>query len=325
MRIIRLSGLIAAGAATLLLACAKSPEGVGFDIDTGRFSVHANGATRGELLDQLAKVAQIEVRPQPPRDERLTISADDLDVDELLARIMPADMRYVARRGAREIASKAPGVDRRKAGAAEAAAPGLTTKGKGSATPREGALKAAADSKLGEAPPRAAGPQFKAEARTMVVSEKNEPKKPLPTRTPRATLRVTLLFEQGKAPQVLAAQNIEGGPPVERFVRGPFLFLLTSAEGRILQFGSFEDPLEEHSYLQEGQHSTGQAQSGITGISLDNTKLAGASLQIIDAREVTLPRELTEDAVRGVMQRAKPIATINATQLLRASQRESAK
>ncbi|HEV7608631.1 MAG TPA: hypothetical protein VGO61_14900 [Steroidobacteraceae bacterium] len=324
MRITRLSGLIAAGAATLLIGCAKPPEGVGFDTESGRFSVHANGVTRGELLDQLAKVAQVEVRPQPPRDERLTISADDLDVDELLARIMPADMRYIARRGAREIASKAPAADARKDGAAEAVSPELTAKGKGGATAREGAQKAAAESKLGEAPARAAGPMFKAEARTMVASEKNEPKKPLPTRIPRATLRVTLLFELGKAPKVLSAQNIEGGPPVERFVRGPFLFLLTGADGGIVQFGSFEDPLEEHSYLQEGRHSVGRAQSGIAGISLDNSKLSAANLQIIDAREVALPRELTEEAVRSIMQRAKPIATIKAAQLLRASQQESA-
>jgi hypothetical protein len=319
-----LAGWIAALTAAWLAGCAaqtpQPPNGVGFNEETGRFSVHASGVSRGELLDQLARVAQVEVRPQPPRDERLTVSADDLDLDELLGRLMPADWRYIARRGNREIASKTPGAGVRKDGATAAALPGLTPKGKGGALARAGTLKAAADSKLGDAPTRAAGPMIKADARTLLASEKNEPKKPLPTRTPRATLRVTLLFELGKAPKVLAAQNIEGGPPVERFVRGPFLFLLVGADGRVLQFGSFEDPLEQHSYLKEGQHSTGRAQSGITGISLDNTRLEAASLQIIDAREVTLPRELSEEVVRGVMQRTKPIAVIPATQLLRASQ-----
>jgi hypothetical protein len=314
--------------AAWLAGCAaqtpQAPEGVGFNSETGRFSVRANGVPRGELLDQLAKVAQIEVRPQPPRDERLTISADDLDLDELLARIMPADLHYMARRGEREIASKAPGTNARKEGGMAAMAPGLTPKGKGGANARAGTLKAAADTKLGDAPARAAGPTIKADARTLIASEKNEPKIPLPTRIPRATLRVTLLFELGKPPKVLAAQNIEGGPPVERFVRGPFLFVLVGADGRVLQYGSFEDPLEEHSYLKEGQHSTGRARSGITGISLDNTKLAAASLQIIDAREITLPRELTEEVARSVMQRAKPVAVIPAAQLLRATQQESA-
>ena len=135
---------------------------------------------------------------------------------------------------------------------------------------------------------------------------------------------MTLLFELGKEPKVLSARNIEGGPPVERFVRGPFLFLLMGADGQILQFGSFEDPLEEHSYLEDGTHTQGRAKSGITGISLDNSKLRAASLQIIDAREVTLPRELNEEVVRDLMQRAKPMAIIPATQLLRAAQQESA-
>lgn len=318
----------AACTAVLLMSCATQapppPDGVSFNADTGRFSVRATAVPRGVLLDQLIKVAQVEVRPQPPRDEPLTLSADGLDLDELLARLMPADFRYVTRRGQLEIASKTPGAGARKEGATAAVAPGLAPKGKGGARVRTGTLKAAAETKPGEAPPQPAGRKVKADASTLVVSEKNEPKKPLPTRVPRQTLRVTLLFELGKEPKVLSAQNIEGGPPVERFVRGPFLFLVVGADGRLLQFGSFEDPLEEHSYLEDGTHTQGRAKSGIAGISLDNTKLTAASLQIIDAREITLPRELTEEVVRGAMQRAKPLAIIPAAQLLRATQQESA-
>ena len=316
--------------AVLLASCAtqspQTPDGVSFNAETGRFAVRATGVPRGELLDQLAKVAQIEVRPQPPRGEPLTISADGLDLDELLARIMPADARYIARRGQLELASKVPGVSARKEGAEATVAPGLNAKGRGGAATRTGSgtLKVAADSKLAEAPSRPAGPGIKAPSATLVASEKNEPKKPLPTRIPRQILRVTLLFELGKEPKVLSAQNIEGGPPEERFVRGPFLFLLMGADGQILQFGSFEDPLEEHSYLEDGTHTQGRAKSGITGISLDNSKLQAAALQIIDAREVTLPRELNEEVLRGLMQRTKPLAIIPATQLLRAAQQESA-
>jgi hypothetical protein len=91
-----------------------------------------------------------------------------------------------------------------------------------------------------------------------------------------------------------------------------------------VEYGSFEDPLEEHSYLESGRHSVGRAQSGIVGISLDNTKLEAATLQIIDARDYPLPAELTEETVRGVMQRSKAITTIPAIQLLRATQQESA-
>jgi len=310
--------------ALLLTACAtQAPPGIGYDNDSGLFSVHAQGVSRGALLDQLAKVAHIEVRPQPARDETLTLDADGLDLDELLARLMPGDMHYIARRGDRELVSKVPGGGQPKQGPEFHAAPDLLPKGKGHAA-IEGPRKAAADAPENTSPVRAAGPNFKADVRTLMVSEKNEPKKPLAARVPSGILRVTLLFEQGSAPKVLAAQNIEGGPPMEHLVRGPFLFLLRGADGGILQYGSFEDPLEEHSYLEQGEHSIGRAKSGIAGISLDNSKLAGARLEVIDARGLTLPRELNDESVRAVVERSKPVVTIPASQLQRATRQESA-
>jgi hypothetical protein len=157
-----------------------------------------------------------------------------------------------------------------------------------------------------------------------MVKEGNGPKQPLPTRVPRQSLRVTLLFEQGSAPRVLAVQAIEGGPPVDTFVRGPFLFLLTDASGAPVQFGSFEDPLEEHSYLESGEHSSGRAKSGITGISLAADKAAAATLQIIDARELTLPRELDAESIRGLVAHTKPIYTVRGEQLTRLVRQEKA-
>ena len=297
-----------------------------FNAETGRFAVHATGVPRGELLDQLAKVAQIEVRPQPPRGEPLTISADGLDLDELLARIMPADARYIARRGQLELASKVPA----------SGAQGRRRGYRGTGPKRQGQRRRGDAYGIGNA--QGGGRQQACRGALSTRRPRHQGSPPLPwwpaKRTnPRSrslpafrgrSLRVTLLFELGKAPKVLSAQNIEGGPPDERFVRGPFLFLLMGADGRILQYGSFEDPLEEHSYLEDGTHTQGRAKSGITGISLDNSKLQAAALQIIDAREVTLPRELNEEVLRGLMQRTKPLAIIPATQLLRAAQQESA-
>ena len=91
-----------------------------------------------------------------------------------------------------------------------------------------------------------------------------------------------------------------------------------------VQVGSFEDPLEEHSYLESGEHSVTRAKSGITGISLNADKAAIATLQIIDAREITLPRELDPESVRAVMSRTKPLYTVRGAQLARLVRQENA-
>lgn len=313
-------------AAALLAACAgrAPPPGVSLDPKTGLFTIHVKDVTRGELLDQLQRVGKVEVRPRPDPDARLTLDADGLDVDELLARIMPADSHYIARRGEHEVAARVP-AGQRKEGPAEAPAAGLVEKGKApKAALRAGGAKRTAV----ELPARsaaAAGAQTKPDARKLVANEGNAPKRPLATRLPRQSLRVTLLFESGAAPRVLAAQAIEGGPPAETFVRGPFLFVLTDAAGAPVQFGSFEDPLEEHSYRETGEHSVTRATSGIAGISLPADVAATATLSIIDAREVTLPRELDAETVRGVMNRTKPMVTVRGAQLLRLVRQENAR
>jgi hypothetical protein len=100
--------------------------------------------------------------------------------------------------------------------------------------------------------------------------------------------------------------------------------VLTDAGGAPVQFGSFEDPLEEHSYLESGEHSSGRAKSGITGISLAADKVSAATLQIIDARELTLPRELDAESMRGLVARTKPIYTVRGAQLMRLVRQENA-
>jgi hypothetical protein len=312
-------------AAALLAACAERgpPPGVSLDQKTGLFSVHARDVSRAELLDQLQRVGGIEVRPRPDPETKLTLDADGLDVDELLTRIMPADARYIARRGEREQAAHLAG-EQRKAGAAETPAAGLTEKDKGPDTALRAGPGKRAELELPARPVTGADAKLKPAADRLAAAGRNEPKKPLATRVPRQSLRVTLLFEADAAPRVIAAQAIEGGPPAETFVRGPFLYVLTDAAGAPVRFGSFEDPLEEHSYRESGEHSVTRAKSGIAGISLPADQVATATLEIIDARAVTLPRELDAEAVRGIAARTKPIATVRGAQLLRLVRQEKA-
>lgn len=314
----------------LIAACARhetrAPSGLSFDEKSQRFAVHVVDVPRDELLDQLRRMVGIEVRPRPPGEERLTMDADDLDADELIARLLPVDHRYVVRRGEREIAVRAPGQGDRKVGPAPETTVGLPTKGRpGTTSSMAGPLKRAASASDAAVPTQVQGPMTKAPAATLLASEGRGAKKPLPMRISRQTVRVTLAFEEGKAPQILAVQSIEGRAPVERFVRGPFLYVLADAQGRFVGYGSFEDPLEIHSYLPEGPHSTGREKSGLAGISLDRERIGASTLHVIDARGLTLPRELTDEVVRGVMARSKPLLVVPTSQLLRALEREDIK
>ena len=321
---------ILGGIALLLVGCSPlkpGPDGgLSFDDSTQRYGVHVAGATRGELLDELQRLYQVDVRPQPARDDKLTLDAEGLDLDQLLARLMPAGTHYIARRGDREVSSHVPATGQRKEGGKLDVKPGLPAKDETRADlRRDGSLKPAVNFTRPDQPVEIAGPMLKAPADKLLMAANYEPKSPRAMRIPRSSVRVTLAFEEGATPRVIAVQSIEGGAPVERFVRGPFLFALVDADGRPIQYGSFQDPLEEHSYLPEGPHSIGRAKSGIAGISLDRSKIDSARLLVIDARGLALPRELDDEVILGAMKRAKVLLEMPTAELLRALEQEQAK
>lgn len=308
-------------------ACAVSPpapqRGVSFDPGTQRFSVHAAGVSRGQLLDELQRVAGIDVRPRPARDERLTLDADGLDTNELLARLLPPDSRYVVRLGAHDVPSTAPG-GQSKRGAPTDAAADLPTKGKpGFRRVASGPTKMPADRVARQQRPMSPGPMVKAPPEMLLARQANAPKQPPAARVARGSLRVTLEFRDGAPPRVLDVQAIEGGAPMERLVRGPFLYAVRDAGGRFLQYGSFEDPLEMHSYTPAGPHSVLRASSGIAGISLDPGRLDAATLWVVDARTLSLPRELNDDAVTRIFAQGKPVPVAPAARLLRGVDQET--
>jgi hypothetical protein len=167
--------------------------------------------------------------------------------------------------------------------------------------------------------PSVSGPGLKAPVAELTkVAAPQEPKKPALKSTKESTVRVTLEFTQGGPPRVIGARLIEGRAPVERFVTGSYLFAILSADGRVVQYGTFQDPLTEHSYTTEGPHSEGRASSGTVGISVARESLTSGRLQIFDLTGVALPRELSDDIVREtVTRRAKPIAAIETQEILR--------
>lgn len=306
---------------SLLGACAlKQPPAqlgtwIRFDGATKRYSIAATGVPRGKLLDQLEGLASVKIRPQPERETPVTANATGQTLDELIVLLLPPGARYKLGLGERdrELDVKTP----RKEGAAETRDPALLPK-RESATElvREGRLKVRPEEYASDRP--VTGPNTKRAAEELIaVNEKNSPRVPKQTSAARNTVRLTLAFQDGAAPQLVAAQAIEGNTTSMRFVTGPYLYIVLGGDGRPVQYGSFQDPLTQHSYLQEGPHDLTRATSGFAGISVARESLQNGRLVIVDASSLTLPRELNDDLIGGILKRSKPIAEFDERRTLR--------
>ena len=318
---------LASGCAQLFEQEVTAGRWIQFDPATQRYSIDAQQVPRGELLDELKTIAQTEVRPQPERDEPVTAQAKNLDLDSLVAILLPPGTRPTIRPGKREIAAAMPEAAKPKQGEPMRPAAGTVDKPDVAldATPelkRSGTLKVAPEASY--VPREVSGASTKLPAAELLrIAETMEPKKPLPERVPRATVRLQLQFEEGAPPRLIDARAIEGHAPVQRFVTGSYLYAVTAADGRVLEFGTFQDPLIEHSYLPEGQHSVGRARTGVVGISVDRDKLSGAVLRIVDIAGVPVPRELDEQTVRTALERGKTTLQLEAATISRRLEQET--
>ncbi|MDZ7652591.1 MAG: hypothetical protein U5L03_08620 [Burkholderiaceae bacterium] len=321
-------------AALLVGSCAQwgKPEvangrWIRFDAVAQRYSIDAQQVPRGALFDELKSVAGADVRPQPEREAVVTVQGRDLDLDALVALLMPPGTRPTIRPGEREVAAVATETARPKRGEPLRPAAGAVAKPSAEVdvTPeirRTGTIKAAAD--LPYAPREVSGRATKPQAAVLLrTADTQEPKKPLVARVPRSSVRVQLQFEEGVPPRVVDARAIEGRAPPQRFVTGSYLYALTAADGRVLEAGTFQDPLVEHSYLPEGQHSVGRAKSGVVGISIARENLNGAVLRVVDVSALAMPRELDERTVRLALERGKSALQLEAAVVLRRLDQEA--
>jgi hypothetical protein len=321
-------------AVVLLASCAQltRPEAargrwISYDSAAQRFSVDAAEVPRGALLDELQAVSGVDVRAGPAREQPVTAQARDLDLDALLRLLLPADARVAVWTGERDVAVAPPDATRPKRGPAQEPLAGAVPKPEPAAqapvTKPTGALKLAADDKY--EPREVTGPGAKRPVAELLRVASTEPKQPVAPRAPSETIRIQLQFEDGAPPRVIDVRAIEGRAPTQRFVAGNFLFVVLGSNGDVLQAGTFQDPLVEHSYLPEGPHSTGRARTGTAGISIRRESLAGGALRVIDLTGVALPRELDERTVRVAMERGKPILQLEAAAITRLLQQEPRK
>ena len=322
-------------AALLVNGCARidKPEVVDgqwirFDEATQRYSIAAQQVSRGALLDELKVVAGADVRPQSERETLITVQAKDLDLDGLVGLLLPTGTRFTIRPGAREIVAAVPETARVKQGAflqpAESAvAKPDPVRDTVPELKHSGTLKAAPEAPV---PSReGTGPGTKPPTDTLLhPAQTVGPKKSMASHAPFDTIRLQLQFEDGQAPRLIDVRAVEGRVQAQHFVTGTYLYAITTADGRVLDIGTAQDPLIEHSYLPEGQHSVGRARSGIVGISVARENLMkGADLRIVDLTGVSIPRELDEHMFRVTVERGKSVLQLETKIILRRIEKEA--
>lgn len=314
-------------------ACAHFPRPhdrwIRFDPATQRYSIDAKAVTRGALLDQLAALSRAEVRPQPERDALVTAHARGLDLEALVALLLPPGVHPTIRAGDADIPGAARSPAGGKLGPAQRPEPGAPAKPDTAADVRPalqpgGTYKQAAD--LQSAPRPGTGPAVKAPADTLLAAPKGPRSKEARAAAPAlSTVRLTLQFEEGRAPRLIAANPIEGRVPVQHFVVGTFVYAVLGPDGRLLQAGTFNDPLVERSYQERGPHQVLRAKTGVVGISVLREHLDGARIEIVDMTGIALPRELTADVVRGALAKGRTVLQLDSGTILRQLDKENKK
>jgi len=302
----------------VLAACATSrpsPQAwIRVDAATQRYAVAARDVPRGALLDQLREVAGVDVRPRPAADERLTLDAAGLTLDELVERLLPAGTRPVVAGGETD---RAVGV-RVPAKRGEPRVVDATARSKDRppsvAAPIDGPRKQRIDA---AAEPRhpVQGPHKADAARLLAVAESRGPRTPRDTDIARGTVRLTLAFAAGGTPSLVGAQLVEGTAASRRTTNGTYVYAMVDAEGRVLHFGSFQDPLVLHSYRPEGPHDAGRADSAFARIAVTRESLRAGRLVVVDASGMTLPAVIDAETVRAVLGRGRVVAEFDAKRI----------
>jgi hypothetical protein len=286
-------------------------------------TVIATNTWRAVLLEELRAKHGIEIRASDVPNERITVRAVRVPLQEAIAQLLPAGSRYALRVGDREL-TLAPGASGDKPGARDSRPDSLPTKDRTRPLPPEQrtAMKPGPDT-LRVAPARE-GPGLKPSAdRVLDVPSGRGPKVALQIAAADSTVRLTFLMIAPDTVRLTGATLIEGATPRAETVEGPILFALRGPGGAVIYFGSVLDPLEEHAYLPDSTHTLGRAREGTFGISIPATvlarvQLAGVQLEFYDARAVTLPASLDERMFAQAIRGAKAIARIAGADLARA-------
>lgn len=285
-------------------------------------TITAAQASRAAILEDLRVNHDIEVRGYDVPDERLSVEITNAPLHEALAAIMPPGSRYALRLGDRELVVPA-SPERPKRGGREEKPADAPTKDR--------TRPLAADQRLtvkGEPEPRRVVQLREGEGLKQRPSRSGDlpmvgsgQKRPSGVAVQDSTARLTFTISASGQVRLIDLRLVEGTAPPSRVVQGPLLYVLRDPNGSPLYFGALLDPLEVHSYLEDGTHSIDRAQEGTFGIWLPAEvvtpeRLSDLVLEFYDAREVTLPTTLDEKSIERSAREAKPLDRLTGREIL---------
>ena len=275
-------------------------------------TIVGDNVSRAALLKDLKVRHDIELRAEVP-DARISPHIERQPLFAAIEQILPPGTRYAVRIGQEDrLVGFVPRTDK-KTGGRDIRSDTLPTKDR--TRPFQpspsAALKHPADQPYRPTP--AEGPRFKPPAEAVLrVPEAKGPKVDTQrVSLPDSSVRLSFHITAPDSIRLVDARLVPGSAPVTGMVQGPFLFAVRVG-GRVVHFGAILDPLEQHSYLDDGTHDVGRAAEGAFGIWLPpevvkRIGVAAFTVEFYDGRAVTLPQVLDERTFRAAAERAKRI------------------
>jgi len=304
-------------------ACgSRVPDG-GFRLDVtdlAKVSIESRVAPLANILQELRAKHGIEVRLNQEVNPPVTVSISGVPLDDALAQIVPPGTHYIVRTGSREWAA---GGAKTGAKAGSVAVVDAGAVAKGTARPPVAAAVVKRSSDAAVVPTVQTGPGSKGNPdASLEVPRGTGPKLAQTGSTPSAnrSLRLRMTMTDNGTLRVDSAIEIEGVAPPQKPVMGPYLYAIRRADGSLLDFGSFADPLVEHSYNDDQKHDERRSREGSFAISIPGVTratVAAINLQIYDARNVTLPTVLTAAAFEDLSRRATALRAVAGQELAR--------
>lgn len=308
-------------------AVAQADTRVTVGANGDRISISSSGTTRAELLELLRTKYRIEVRPYLQPDEPVSIRVEDAPIDSVIALIMPRGSHYAIRLGGERDVSLPASSSEIKRGPRVRAPAGVGPKTEGRVVRAVGPRFKPAPERVVERPTQE-GPRRKeiADANRTVPPGAGPKATRATPGSPDSTLRITFTIRTPDSVRVTGARLIDGVTPPSTLVRGPFVYVVRSATGAVLYFGTTIDPLAEHRYDDStvSRHGIATAREGTFGISLPAAsvpRLTGARFEFFDASDASLPPSLDREALDRILARSKPVGRLEGRAVIAAFRR----
>jgi hypothetical protein len=278
-------------------------------------TIIGTNVSRAALLEDLRTRHGVEVRAEAP-DERISPRIVRQPLFMAIEQILPPGTHYAVRIGEKDRPVGIVSGTGKKTGAPDVRSGRFPTKDRTRPFQPSPSAVLKHPTHQPSRPTSAEGPRFKPPADSVLrVPEAKGPKVEMQQESVSdSSLRLSFRITAPDSVQLVDARLVPGSAPVARTVQGPFLFAVR-VDGQVVHFGAILDPLEQHSYLEDGKHDVGRAAEGAFGIWLppEIVKRIGAAaftVEFYDGRAVTLPQVLDERTFNAAADRAKRVARL---------------